>query len=104
MLSIESLTHFKSPHIHVATHFAELKASHPEWMMKYDETEFGFASFDDLTHLLSTAPSAFAAGLMYGKMAIMRSISTLTERPFEPADHITPITDGCHIQPSLIAA
>lgn len=64
----------------VAHLIAELGQSHPDWMDQYEMADFSAGVTEDLVDLLNSAPSGFAAGLVYGKMTTIQTtvgLSTL---------------------------
>lgn len=56
---------------------ARLSHSHPHWMAMYEDAPP--MSTEPLQELLDSAPNAFARGVIIGKLAILREISSLTE-------------------------
>lgn len=56
-------------------------------MVQYDDTVFGCAVHDEMMALLASAPTDFAQGLVYGKMSIIQSITSITERPLYELSH-----------------
>jgi hypothetical protein len=62
----------------VAVHTADLSKSHPEWFDQYETADFTAGITDELVDLLESAPNGFAAGLIYGKLSAIQSVSALT--------------------------
>lgn len=58
-----------------AARFEQLEQSHPQWAALYETADFSSASSEDVLELLASAPNDFAAGLMYGKVSVLRSMS-----------------------------
>lgn len=63
-----------SPQQLVTRRIAELASSHPDWMEQYENADFSVSSVtEELIELLESAPSGFAAGLVYGKLATIQA-------------------------------
>jgi hypothetical protein len=60
----------------IAEQFRQLELSHPQWADLYETADFSSPSNPDVMELLSTAPNGFAAGLIYGKISVLRSIES----------------------------
>lgn len=60
----------------------EVRESHPQWYAEYEDNDPYTADRQTLAHLLSTAPTDFAAGVIAGITTIRMQISFITDRPF----------------------
>lgn len=61
----------------------ELMAQFPAWFELYDDTLPDNAPRDEVVELMSSAPSDFALGLLYGKFTMRLELETMTGRPFK---------------------
>lgn len=64
-----------SPQHLLADRLESLSRSHPEWSRRYDDAEFNASNKDELMNLLASAPNDLAAGIVYGKMAVIESFA-----------------------------
>lgn len=57
--------------------------SDPVWAASFDATDIFVCERQLLATLLSTAPNAFAAGVLFGVFSMRQEVAQITERPFE---------------------
>lgn len=60
----------------------QLASTHPTWFQAYDDASADAPNADRgaLERLLATAPSEFARGVVFGKIALCDQVAVLTAR------------------------
>lgn len=57
--------------------------THPQWWADYEDAQMDLGCDRSvLEGLLATAPTPFAAGVVFGKIVLRQQIASVTERPF----------------------
>lgn len=61
----------------------EIRQNHPDWYARYDELmPDSSATRSEMAELWATAPTPWAAGVVYGKFTLRLEISAHTGMPF----------------------
>lgn len=61
----------------------KLSETHPDWYAEYEDSQMDIGCDREvLEGLLTTAPTPFAQGVMFGKIMFRQQVASLTERPF----------------------
>lgn len=61
---------------------ALIKDAHPDWFAEYEDRDPITADQETLSHLLDTAPTEFAQGLIVGIIVFRQQMSILTGRSY----------------------
>lgn len=67
----------------VERHWDEIRQNYPDWYARYDELmPDTTATRSEMAELWATAPTPWAAGVVYGKFTLRLEISAHTGMPF----------------------